>query len=151
MGTKTVPKPTCSPDLAPFDFLLVPKLRGDERGCDEGHWHTHKRRLRWGLPEFVVTDYLNKMGTKTVPKPTCSPDLAPFDFLLVPKLRGDERGCDEGHWHTHKRRLRWGLPEFVGTVQQVHCSWRRLLRRGLMVHVCTINKSANTKKVWKLI
>ena len=63
----------------------------------------------------------------------------------------DERGCDKGHWHTQTRGLPWGLPEFVGTVQQVHCSWRWLLRRGLEFHVCTINKSAYTKKVWKLI
>ena len=27
----------------------------------------------------------------------------------------------------------------------------RLLRRGLEFHVCTINKSAHTKKVWKHI
>ena len=39
----------------------------------------------------------------------------------------------------------------VGTVHQVLCSWRRLLRRGLEFHVCTINKSAHMKKVWKLI
>ena len=39
-----------------------------------------------------------------------------------------------------------GPPEVVGTVQEVHCSWRRLLRRGLEFHVCTINKSARTKK-----
>ena len=38
------------------------------------------------------------------------------------------------------------FPEVVGTVQQVHCCRRRLLRRGLEFHVCTINKSANTKK-----
>ena len=43
-----------------------------------------------------------------------------------------------------------GLPEVVGTVQ-VHCSRRRLLRKGLEFHICTINKSAHTKKVWKLI
>ena len=35
-------------------------------------------------------------------------------------------------------------------VQQVHCSQRRLLRMGLEFHVCTINKSAHTKKFWKL-
>ena len=82
-----------------------------------------------------------------------SPDVAPCDFWLFPKLRGcryldnwDERGCDEGHWHAHTRGLWWGLPEFVGMVQQVHCSWRRLLRRELEFHVCTINKSAHTKK-----
>ena len=60
-------------------------------------------------------------------------------------------GCDEGHWHAHTRGLPWGLREDVGTVQQVHCSRRRLLRRGLEFHVYTINKSAYTKKVWKLI
>ena len=36
-------------------------------------------------------------------------------------------------------------------LEQVHCSRRRLLQRGLEFHVCTINKSAHTKKVWKLI
>ena len=51
---------------------------------------------------------------------------------------------------SHKRTST-GLPEVVGTVQRVHCSWRRLLWRGLEFHVCTINKSAHMKKVWKLI
>ena len=59
---------------------------------------------------------------------------------------GDERGCDEGHWHTHTRGLPWGLLEVVGTVQQMHFRRRKLLRRGLEFHVCTINKSAHTKK-----
>ena len=43
------------------------------------------------------------------------------------------------------------LQGVVGTVQQVHWSRRRLLWRGLEFHVCTINKGAHTKKVWKLI
>ena len=42
--------------------------------------------------------------------------------------------------------LPWGLREVVGTLQQVHRSQRRLLRRGLEFHVCTVNKSAHTKK-----
>ena len=36
-------------------------------------------------------------------------------------------------------------PEVVGTLQQVHCSRRRLLQRGLEFDVCTINKSAHPK------
>ena len=64
---------------------------------------------------------------------------------------GDERGCDAGHWHAHTKGLPWGLAKAVGMVQQVHCSQRRLLRRGLEFHVCIINKSAHMKKVWKLI
>ena len=102
---------------------------------------------------------LTKMGIKTVPQPPYSPDVGPCDFCLFPKLRGCryetiekmEKGCDEGNWHAHTRWLRWGLPEVVGMVQQVHCSRRILLRRGMEFYMCTMNKSAHTKKVWKLI
>ena len=70
-----------------------------------------------------------------------------FAYSLSSKLSlwdnwGDERGCDEGHWHTQTRWLPWGLPEVVGAVQ-VYCSRRRLLGRGLEFYVCTINKSAH--------
>ena len=37
---------------------------------------------------ILVTDYLTKMGIKTVHHPPYSPDLAPCDFCLFPKLRG---------------------------------------------------------------
>ena len=33
-------------------------------------------------------DYLSKMGIKIVPQPPYSPDLAPCDFCLFPKLKG---------------------------------------------------------------
>ena len=49
---------------------------------------------------------------------------------------GDERGCDEGHWHAHKKGPPWGLAEVVGTEQQMHCNRRRLLRRGLSINWC---------------
>ena len=42
---------------------------------------------------ILVTDYLSKTGIKTIPQPPYSPDVAPCDFCLFPKLRG----CDEGH------------------------------------------------------
>ena len=37
---------------------------------------------------ILVIDYLTKMGTETVPHPPYSPDLAPCDFWLFPRLRG---------------------------------------------------------------
>ena len=37
---------------------------------------------------ILVTDYLTKIGIKTVPQPPYSPDLGPCDFWLFPKLRG---------------------------------------------------------------
>ena len=37
---------------------------------------------------ILVTDYLTKMGIKTVRYRPYSPDLSPCDFCLFPKLRG---------------------------------------------------------------
>ena len=52
---------------------------------------------------------------------------------------------------THsQKRTSMGPFRSSWNVQQVHCSRRKLLRRGLEFHVCTINKSAHTKKVRKL-
>ena len=42
---------------------------------------------------IIVTDYLTKMRIKTVPHPPYSPDLAPCDFWLFPKLKEKFRGC----------------------------------------------------------
>ena len=36
---------------------------------------------------ILVTDYSTKMGIKTVPQSPYSPDLAPCDFCLFPKLK----------------------------------------------------------------
>ena len=98
------------------------------------------------------------MGIKTVCHPPYSPDLALCDFWLFPKLRGCRYETIEEMKEAVTKVIDtltqedfMGLTEVDGTVQQVHCSRRRLLRRGLEFHVCTINKSAYTKKVWKLI
>ena len=42
---------------------------------------------------ILVTDYLNKMGIKTVPQPPDSPDLTLCDLCLFPKLKEKLRGC----------------------------------------------------------
>ena len=104
-----------------------------------GQWHFHQDNTPVHN-SILVTDYLTKMGIKTVPQPPYSPDLVPCDFWLFPKLRGCryetieemKEAVDEGHWHAQARGLPWGLPEVVGTVH-VHCSRRRLLRRGTRV------------------
>ena len=50
-------------------------------------WHFHQDNAPVDN-SILVTDYLTKMGTKTLPRPPYSPDFAPYDFLLFPKLRG---------------------------------------------------------------
>ena len=52
-----------------------------------GQWHFQLDNIPVHN-SILVTDYLTKMGIKTVPHPPNSPDLAPGDFWLFPKLRG---------------------------------------------------------------
>ena len=52
-----------------------------------GQWHFHQDNAP--VHNFIlVTDYLTKIGIKIVLHPPYSPDLAPCDFCLFPKLRG---------------------------------------------------------------
>ena len=52
-----------------------------------GQWYFHQDNAPV-LNSILVTDYLTKMGIKTVPQPPSSPDLALCDFWFIPKLRG---------------------------------------------------------------
>ena len=50
-------------------------------------WHFHQDNSPV-YNSIHVTDYFTKMGINTVCHPPYSPDLAPCDFWLFPKLRG---------------------------------------------------------------
>ena len=52
-----------------------------------GQWHFHKDNAPVHN-SILVTDYLTKMGYKTLLHPPYSPDLSPGDFWLFPKLTG---------------------------------------------------------------
>ena len=52
-----------------------------------GQWHFQQDNAPVHN-SILVSDYLTKMGIKTVPQPPYSPELAPCDFWLFPKLRG---------------------------------------------------------------
>ena len=52
-----------------------------------GQWHFHQDNTPVHN-SILVTDYLTKMGIKTVPQPSYSPDLGPCDLWLFLKLRG---------------------------------------------------------------
>ena len=99
------------------------------------------------------------MGIKTVPQPPNSPDLAPDDFWLFPKFSGCRYETIE--------EIKEAVMKVIDTLTQedFHGAFQKLLERynkciaaggdyfegGLEFHVCTINKSALTKKVWKLL
>ena len=52
-----------------------------------GQWHFQQDNAPVHN-SILVTDYLTKMGIKTVLQPPYRQDLAPGDFWLFPKLRG---------------------------------------------------------------
>ena len=52
-----------------------------------GQWYFHQDNTPVHN-SILVTNYLTKMGIKTVRHPPYIPDLASFDFWLFPKLRG---------------------------------------------------------------
>ena len=121
-------------------------------------WHFHENNAPVHNP-ILVTDYLSKIGIKSVTQPPYSQDLAPCDCCLLPELRGCRYETIEEMKEAVTRVIDTltqedfpvAFQKIVGTGQQVHCSRRRLLRRGVEFHVCTVNKSAHTKKVWKFI
>ena len=61
--------------------------REEASTLQSGQWHFHQDNAPVNN-SILVTEYLTKMGIKTVPHPPCSPDLASCDFWLFPKLRG---------------------------------------------------------------
>ena len=52
---------------------------------DQWHFHQDNAPVHNSI---LVTDYLSKMGIKTVPHRPYSPDLASCDFCLFPEFRG---------------------------------------------------------------
>ena len=88
------------------------------------------------------------MSIKTVPHRPYSPYLAPCDFWLFPKLRGCRYETIEEMKEAVTKVIDTLTQEdFHGTFQKLLERYKkRLLRRGLEFHVCTINKSAYTKK-----
>ena len=56
-----------------------------------GQWHFHQDNAPVHN-SILVTDYLTKIGMKTVPHPPYSPEIAPCDFWLFPKLKENLRG-----------------------------------------------------------
>ena len=94
---------------------------------------------RWASRQFVTLSIVGTLLPMTFGYSLSS------EAVVMRQLRRWKRLWRRSLTCSH-RGLPWGLPEAVGTVQQMHCSRRRLHRRGLDFHVRTINKGAHTKK-----
>ena len=87
-----------------------------------GQWHFHQDNAPVHN-SILVIDYLTKMGIKTVPHPPYSPDLAPCDFWLFPKLRGCRYETTE--------EMKEAVTKVIDTLTQedFHRTFQKLLER----------------------
>ena len=87
------------------------------------------------------------MGIKTVPHPPYIPDVAPCDFWLFHKLRGCRYETIEEMKEAVTKVIDTLIQEnFHAAFHKFFERYNKCIRRGLEFHVCTINKSAHTKK-----
>ena len=85
-------------------------------------WHFHQDNAPVHN-SILVTDYLSKMGIRTVPQPPYSLDLAPCDFWLFLKLRR----C---RYETIKE-MKAAVTKVIETLTQedLHWAFQKLLER----------------------
>ena len=90
-----------------------------------GQWHFHQDNTPVHN-YMLVTDYLTKVGIKTVPHPPYSPDLTPCDFWLFPKLKEKIRDC---RYETIE--MKEAVTKVIDTLTQedFHGAFQKLLER----------------------
>ena len=89
-----------------------------------GQWHFHQDNTPVHN-SILVTDYLTKMGIKTIHHHPFSPDLAPCDFWLFPKLKEKLRSC---HYETIKE-MKEAVMKVIDmlTQEDFHGAFQKLL------------------------
>ena len=85
-------------------------------------------------PRWASKQFLSLPIVQTLLPVTFSYSLS-SEVVVMRQLRRWKR-LGQGHWHAHTRGLPWGLLEVVGTIEQVHCSRRRLLRYQIPEVTC---------------
>ena len=91
-----------------------------------GQWHFNQDNAPVHNSIFV-TDYLTKIGIKTVPHTPYSPDLAPCDFWLFPKLKEKLRSCR----YETTEEMKEAVTKVIDTLTQkdFHGTFQKLLTR----------------------
>ena len=98
----------------------IPSEEASTLQISQWHFHQDNAPVRNSIH---VTDYLTKMGIKTVLQPPYSPDFAPCDFWLFPKLRG----C---HYETIEK-MKEAVMKVIDMLTQkdFHGAFQKLLER----------------------
>ena len=91
---------------------------------DQWHFHQDNAPVHNSI---LVTDYLTKMDIKTISHPPYSPDLAPCDFWLFPKLKENLRGCRYETIEEMKEAVTKVIDKL--TQEDFHGAFQKLLER----------------------
>ncbi|GFW95487.1 mariner Mos1 transposase [Trichonephila clavipes] len=92
---------------------------------------------------FVVTEHLTKNGIVTIPQPPYSPDLAPEDLFLFPKVKTALKGRHHRTLDDVKRACTHALKDVsVGDFQGAYEVWKRRLQKCVRVFKEHILKTA---------
>ncbi|GFY31146.1 uncharacterized protein TNCV_4360531 [Trichonephila clavipes] len=79
---------------------------------------------------FMVTGHLTKNGIVTIPQSPYSPNLAPADFFLFPKVKTVLKGCHHGTQDDVKRACTHALKDTsVGDFQGAYEAWKHRLQK----------------------
>ncbi len=105
---------------------------------------------------FIIQEFLANHGVATLPQPPYSPDLAPPDFFLLPRikrsLKGRHLGTFEGIKSVSTQYLK-DLP--LSAFQDAFLEWKKRYqkcidaRRGIfwgILNVCTVIGNKNSEK-----
>ena len=89
-------------------------------------WHFHQDNAPVHN-SILITDYLTKMGIKTVPHPPYSRNLAPCNFWLFSKLKEKFRGC---HYETIEE-MKEAVTKVIDmlTQEDFHGAFQKLLEQ----------------------
>ena len=93
---------------------------------------------------ILVTDYLTKMGIKTVPCPPYRPDFSLSSEAMVMRQLRWKRLWRRSLTRSHKRTF-MGICRSCWNGTTSALQLEEITSKGLEFHVCTINKSAHTK------
>ena len=125
-------------------WWMMRGVGGVRKSIHQWYFHEDNASVHHSI---LVTDYLTKMGIKTVSQPPYCPNLALCDFCLFPKLKG----CRYETIVEMKEALTRVIDAL--TQEDFHGAFQKILERYKYIAAGrdTINRSAHTKKVWKLI
>ena len=90
-----------------------------------GQWHLHQDNAP--THKSIMTNYLTEIGIKTVPHPVYSPDLAPCDLCMFPRLKEKLRGCRFDDVEEMKETVTEALDTF--TLEDYQRAFKKWLER----------------------